>query len=241
MEKNYSNIKLSSLTGLFCNSNALEFLKGYEIITVGDLLEKSVKEDFYNALKVNKNTYRDVVNAIKLLKCKYLDVDPLVRIDEDDSILDFGNEIGLSTKAIYALARKQVTIEELINMIKKGTTKTELAGAYNLGEKGISEIVFKTSIVVDYYSTHENSNFTIKTPIEETKTEDEKMYHELLKMRKQIEKTKSEDEKMYYELLEMRKQANDLVSKMDTMLDKLLERMVSQETEEKGKFYTKGK
>lgn len=39
----------------------------------------------------------------------------------------------------------------------------------------------------------------------------------------------------------MRKQANDLVSKMDTMLDKLLERMVSQGTEEKGKFYTKGK
>ncbi len=220
MEKNYSNIKLSSLTGLFCNSNALEFLKGYEIITVGDLLEKSVKEDFYNALKANKNTYRDIVNAIKLLKCKYLDVDPLVRIDEDDSILDFGNEIGLSTKAIYALARKQVTIEELINMIKNGTTKTELAGAYNLGEKGINEIVFKTSIVVDYYSTHENSNFTIKTPTEEMK---------------------SEDEKMYYELLEMRKQANDLVSKMDTMLDKLLERMGSQETEEKGKIYTKGK
>lgn len=220
MEKNYSNIKLSSLTGLFCNSNALDFLKGYEIITVGDLLEKSVKEDFYKALKANKNTYRDVVNAIKLLKCKYLDVDPLIRIDEDDSILDFGNEIGLSTKAIYALARKQVTIKELINMIKKGTTKTELAGAYNLGEKGISEIVFKTSIVVDYYSTHENSNFTIKTPTEEMK---------------------SEDEKMYYELLEMRKQANDLVSKMDTMLDKLLERMVGQGTEEKGKFYTKGK
>lgn len=220
MEKNYSNIKLSSLTGLFCNSNALEYLKNYCILTVGDLLTMAGEEEFNRELKSNKNTYKDVINAVRLLKCKYLDIDPLVTIEDGDSILEFGAKIGLSTKAIYALARKQVTIEDLISIIKNGSAKEELAGAYNLGEKGINEIVFKTSIVVDYYSRYENSNFTINLPKEEKK---------------------SEVEEMYCELLKIRNQANDLVSNIDNILDKLVEKMYGQGPLDDGNPYVKRK
>lgn len=220
MEKNYSNIKLSSLTGLFCNSNALECLKNYGILTVGDLLQIAGDEDFYETLKTNKNTYKDVMTAVRLLKCKYLDIDPLVTIEDGDSILEFGAKIGLSTKAIYALARKHVTIEQLISIIKNDSAKEELAGAHNLGQKGINEIVFKTSIVVEYYSKHENSDFTIKIPNEEKK---------------------SEEEELYFELLKIRNQANDLVSNIDNILDKLVEKMYGQGPLDDGNPYVKSK
>ncbi len=182
VDPKYSNIRLESLSGLFTRP-ALKVLVQNNIFTVYDLLTVSDDSKFYGMILNNpKAIYREIRGAIRLLKCKYLDIDPMINF-EDTGMMAFGNEIGFSVRTINILLRGGMSPKMLYDIMKSPDRMDELCHIRNSGPSSVEEMIFKTTIVIDYYDK--------KAEKSETFTEDEtieSLNEELVQVRAEIER-----------------------------------------------------
>lgn len=212
IDKNYKNIKLESLKGLFAyQEKTLSFLKDNGVVTVEDILlekHKNIPEDKYSSFGEETSTLikHDIDIAEKLLECKYLGIDPSMNINMYDNIYEVGDVLGFSSRTTNCLGR-ELSYQEFIDIIKldRTTAFDKLAKCRNLGKHALEEILFKTPIVLKYYNSIEK------------------------------EKNVSIDESMYLEFLELSKQ----VKALDKRIDSILEKMNIKQSSEDEKTYVK--
>lgn len=199
VDSKYSDIRLGSLSGLFTKP-ALKVLVQNNIFTVYDLLTVSDNSEFYSIILNNpKAIYREIRGAIRLLKCKYLDIDPMITF-EDIGMMTFGNEIGFSARTLNILHRYGISPKKLHDIMKSPDRMDELCHIRNSGPSSVEEIIFKTTIVIDYYDK--------KAEKSKTFTEDETI------------------ESLNKELLQVRAEIQRLNARSDEILAKIQEKML---------------
>ena len=187
LDPKYSNIKLESLSGLLTVAS-LKLLLQNNIITVGDLLKVSDNSALYGMILNNpKSVYKEIRGAIRLLKCKFMNIDPLIEFvdtgNERADIREFGNEIGFSTKAENVLSRGGISPKRLFEIMHNPNEQSSLYRIRNAGEAIVQEIIYKTTIVTDFYDKKEKK--------QETATEDEtivSLNEELAQIRAEIQR-----------------------------------------------------
>jgi len=217
IDKNFANIKLESLKGLFAypgySGETLEFLNDNGVITVEDLLlekYRDIPEDKYLSFpeKTIKFLKSDIDIAKRLLECKYLGIDPNMNIEMCDNIFEVADILGFSKRTILILER-ETTYEEFMDIVKmdKKEAYNHLA-AKGVGRHASDEIYFKAQVVLKYYNNLQKENKNIFS-----------------------------DESMYFELMELSKQVKELDKKLDSILD----RLIKQESPEEIKTYIKSK
>lgn len=199
-DEEYSDIKLNSLPGLL-SETTLKLLNACGIITVGDLLQKSEDRDFHLMLLDEKSVYKEFDAAIKLLKCKYLDIDPFIEFDPEKPIDETLTDFGFSTRVINAFRRRGYTSKDFFEVMNNNQNKQILSKIRNLGKKGLQEVIFKTSIVFDYYDRHKKK--------EENASEDEIL------------------EALNEELAQVRAEIQRLNARTDEILAKIQEKMLT--------------
>ena len=204
INSDYSNFRLESLSGLLTNVS-LKALTEHNISTVGDLLNISDKSSLYNMLLNNpKGTYNEICGAIKLLKCKYMGIDPMINFtdteDAREDMRDFGKEIGFSTRAVNVLRRAKISPKQLYELMHEPNRESILYNIRNSGNSIVQEIIFKTTIVTDFYDK--------KKAKEETATEDETI------------------EGLNEELTQIRAEIQRLNARTDEILAKIQEKML---------------
>lgn len=173
---NCSEIKLESLSGLLTDGS-LKLLSKNNISTVEDLLNISDNNDLYNMLLNNSNTTcREILGAIRLLKCKYMGIDPMIIItDTKDDFKDmkvFGKEIGFSMRTENILCRAGISPKKLYELMHDPNKEAKLYRLRNAGDLVVQEIIFKMSIITDFYDEKEKKETSAKDKtIEELKEE----------------------------------------------------------------------
>lgn len=157
VDSDYGNIRLESLSGLLTN-NSLNFLSQYNIVTVGDILKVSDNSALYNIiLNDTKEVYKQIRGAIRLLKCKFMNIDPLIEFIDTEDIKTFCNEIGFSTRTTNVLIRNGITPMDLYEIMHNPTEQASLYRIKNSGDSTVQEIIFKTTILTDFYDKKEKT------------------------------------------------------------------------------------
>ena len=204
VNKDYSNIRLESLSGLFTDAS-LKLLASHDISTIGDLLSMSDNSTFQGMVLGNSEpAYLEITGAIKLLKCKYMNIDPMIYfMDTGDAykdMRDFSEMIGFSGRAKNALYRNGMSPKKLYDIVKSPNGEYSLYQIRNAGNTTVQEILFKTAIVIDYYDK--------KTEKSKLATDDETI------------------EALNEELSQVRAEIQRLNARTDEILAKIHERML---------------
>lgn len=183
LDEESANIRLDSIPELL-TADALKLLNNKEIYTVGDLLEKSQNPEFSGEF-IKGKLIREVRGVINLLKCKYLNIDPLIDIYSDDKIfLGFWtSSIGICSRTDRAFAIHGITPKKFYEMMHSKFAIDQLYKIPNIGDRAVSEIMFKGGIIADFYDK--------KKQRREVATEDETiddLNNELKQIKEEIEK-----------------------------------------------------
>ena len=188
-EDNYKNIELNSLDYLFSNAS-IRILQAWNIITVGDLLEKY--QDIY------KFTGNNISVAYKLLKCKYLGIDPQIEINDADDINEVSKKLSFNNRTTNLLLRSKITTIDLKKIIMENdeiiASKEVIREVRNCGEKTAREIVSKMSIVLNYYNNIKEENSDVAG--------DKSIYFELIELSKQVKELDKKIDSMLDRMLE---------------------------------------
>ena len=204
VEPDSSNIRLESLSGLLTDAS-LKLLAQNNISTVGDLLKVSDNSALYGMILNNpKAVYTEIRGAIRLLKCKFMNIDPLIEfVDTEDAYKDmrqFGREIGFSTRAENVLCRGGISPKKLYEIMHNPGEQASLYRIRNAGESIVQEIIYKTTIVTDFYDKKEKQ--------QENANEDETI------------------EALNEELAQVRAEIQRLNARTDEILAKIQEKML---------------
>lgn len=179
------NIRLEELQGLLTD-NALKILINNNILTVKDLLEMSNNREFYSTILNERNSsYDEIVVAIKLLKCKFLDIDPFIDMDPEKTMDETSQDFGFSVRTKNALRRAGFDTKQFFEVLQDNSREQKLLKCRNMGEKSLQEILFKTSIVIDYYDKKKKKQEEAKLTEEETL---ESLNEELAQVRAEIQR-----------------------------------------------------
>lgn len=218
VENGYESISLFSIKEIFYNES-LRWLRDNNINTIGELMNAGYI--FSGILIGDGRMYHNILVAYKLLRCKYLGLDPKMKIVDDYKIEDIEFCLSFKDSTIMALSRNQITAEELKSIIINNdeiSAYNELSKMKKIGAVSAKEIVFKMSIVLDYYGKKEYIASQVESGAIDNCGVNPTFYHRMLEIGKKIDELKSE---------------------YNSLLDEMLEQMVSQETLETGKPYEK--
>ena len=156
MTNNINNVNLKSLRldaekGLMSQS-LLKVLENLGITTVGDLLEQTENfDEFSKKLPNGQSIRKDMLNIIKLLKCKYLNEDPKINFKITER-LPFYEQFGFSRQVISCLCRsRDFNPDKFIELLYSDLTR--IRNVRGLGEAGYGEILYKMSIILNYYKS----------------------------------------------------------------------------------------
>ena len=205
VNNNYRDIDLEVLWGIIENSS-YRYLKNYGIKTVGEFLDS---ENMIASIRIS-DSYKqnDLLSAYKLLRCKYLNIDPEMEIKDDDTMVDVGRKLGFRSKTYKAFIASGISPKELISIVMnnyKTDAYNKLLEIKNVGKAMAYEVIFKITIVKNYYD----------------------------KMNKSTSENKSDDVDnedlvtMYFTKLEESKRIKALDAKIDGELDSMLDEMAS--------------
>ena len=156
VDKDYENIKLYSIKEIFYNES-LRWLRDNNINTIGELMNADYI--FLGLVIGDTRIYNNIQTAYKLFRCKYLGIDPDMEIIDDYKIEDIGFWLDFKTNSMNALLASEITADELKNIIKNNdelSAYKELLKIKRLGPTSAKEILFKMSIVLNYYSKEES-------------------------------------------------------------------------------------
>lgn len=188
VNEDFINMRLNTIPTLFMNGT-LAYLEERDIYTIGDLLNKTQNKEFNSeVLKDSVVFYKEITTALKLLKCKYLNIDPLVdlTINENTTMDDVCEMFGFDARVTSSVKRKGYTPKEFFDLLKDDEMEFKLRTIRNLGTLGIEQIMFKTSIILNYYENKKNN--------EKNMTEDEtieSLTKELLQTKEEIQRLNS--------------------------------------------------
>lgn len=193
----YPGIKIETLGGLLSETN-ISFLKKHGVMTIEDLLQKSQNRDLYKMiLDENVSGYKEIDVAIKLIKCKYLDVDPMIEFDPEKTMEETAVDFGFSTRVKKCLMKKIYTQKEFLDILGDKHKEEKLLDIKNMGEKGVKEVIVKSSIILDYYDRHKNIDER-KAKEEELKT----LYEELDQVQAEIRRIEERSDELLFKLQE---------------------------------------
>ena len=204
VNNSYSNIRLKAVSSVFSCDRSLDYLKNKGIDTVGKLFER----DCSVLALADSNMHEDIMVAIRLLKCKYLGIDPYMELYEDDTMSEIVDKLRFSNATAKAL-RMLVSPREFFSMIRSDNHVDLMDLPLTNACK--SEIVFKASIVLNYYdkkNKKEEKNTVTLPSLDDIENGDLKEF--------------------YSELLELSKQAKEMDSKIEHLIDKALEKLINQ-------------
>ena len=148
---NLKSLRLDAEKGLMSQS-LLKVLENLGITTVGDLLEQTKNfDEFSKRLPNGQSIRREMKNILMLLKCKYLNEDPKINFKITER-LPFYEQFGFSRQVISCLCRsRDFNPDKFIEMLYSDSNK--LRNITRLGEAGYGEILYKMSIILNYYKS----------------------------------------------------------------------------------------
>ena len=148
---NLKSLRLDAEKGLM-SQRLLKVLENLGITTVGDLLEQTKNfDEFSKKLPNGQSIRKDMSNIIKLLKCKYLNEDPKINFKITER-LPFYEQFGFSKQVISCLCRsRDFNPDKFIELLYSDSNK--LRNITRLGEAGYGEILYKMSIILNYYKS----------------------------------------------------------------------------------------
>lgn len=148
---NLKSLRLDAEKGLM-SQRLLKVLENLGITTVGDLLEQTKNfDEFSKKLPNGQSIRKDMSNIIKLLKCKYLNEDPKINFKITER-LPFYEQFGFSRQVISCLCRsRDFNPDKFIELLYSDSNK--LRNITRLGEAGYGEILYKMSIILNYYKS----------------------------------------------------------------------------------------
>ena len=205
VNNNYKNIKLNSLWGIIENSS-FRYLTDHGIKTVGKFLNSGNMIASMGSGDVRLK--KDLLIAYKLLSCKYLDIDPEMEIKDDDTMLGLARKLGFRTKTYKAFVASGLSPKELINIVMNNYEEdayNKLLEIKDIGKTMAYEVIFKITIVENYYGKKNKTN-------SDNKSSDVNNDDLLVK---------------YFEMLEESKKIKKLDAKLDNELDSMLGDLIS--------------
>lgn len=108
-------------------------------------------DEFSKKLPNGQSIRKDMLNIIKLLKCKYLNEDPKINFKITER-LPFYEQFGFSRQVISCLCRsRDFNPDKFIELLYSDSNK--LRNITRLGEAGYGEILYKMSIILNYYKS----------------------------------------------------------------------------------------
>lgn len=108
-------------------------------------------DEFSKKLPNGQSIRKDMSNIIKLLKCKYLNEDPKINFKITER-LPFYEQFGFSRQVISCLCRsRDFNPDKFIELLYSDSNK--LRNITRLGEAGYGEILYKMSIILNYYKS----------------------------------------------------------------------------------------
>ena len=145
-------ITLKNIPGFFINERIRKILEVLDIITLEDFFNALEDKEFIRIFLSSPAMLKEFSATIKLLRCKYLGENPNIVINDNSSIEEVIDRLGLSLETSYELIRMKRIYNFLGILSKKslGQKQVFLRRTTNLNEKGIEEFSYKLQIINDY-------------------------------------------------------------------------------------------
>jgi len=158
--QDYNNIRLESITGLL-RERTLNTLIQNGIITVGNLFESYENNNILSFISADGSFYNEITSVVKLLKCKYLGVDPKINFNNGNN-RDFFYSLGFTNPVCNSLIRAGYNRTNFFDLLNTPDFEKKLVNVRYLGKRDVKEIVYKTSIILNYYSylLHQEENIS---------------------------------------------------------------------------------
>ena len=218
-EDDYRDIDIKVLFGIIYN-DSFRYLKRQGITTVGEFLDAG--NVIASMHKSDIRMQKDILTAYKLLRCKYLNIDPGMEIKDNDTMANVGHKLGFRNKTYKAFLASGLSPKKLKSIVMNNDeidACKELLKIENVGNLMAREIIFKISIVSNYYN---KNNIVVSD-------------------KKLVDLDAEELKKEYFEALELNKRIGDIGTRLDNTLDVMLDMMISQGILPDGKSYEKNK
>jgi len=208
-EKNYKlDTELKSLRRFLSKASLLLLNDCFYAYTVRDLLDLAEDNAFfyelsdeYNRKYIGSSTGidKEMYAAIRLLKCKCLNIDPFIDINSKQSVEEVIVDYGLSSSTEEKLIRHFRDVENFNEILYGDNVRSFLLKCPHMKNWEIQEILYKTSIVAEFYKKKE---ILQKNEIPQ-KNDDERiqlLLEELTQARAEIKNLDARIEKIMFEL-----------------------------------------
>ena len=158
--QDYKNIRLESITGLL-RERTLNTLIRNGIITVGNLFESYESNNFLSFISVNGSLFHEITSVVKLLKCKYQGLDPKIDFNYGNN-RDFFKSLGFTNPVCNYLIRAGYNQTNFFDLFNTPDFEKKLSNVRFLGQRDVKEILYKMSIILNYYSNllHQQKNIS---------------------------------------------------------------------------------
>ena len=174
LSEKYSQLGTKYFDCLF-SSHTINVMRMHGIFSLGGLISESRKPSTMSSImNSSKTVYNEILVALKYLNCLYLGYNPNITFDENKPIKETLEEFGFTKKARSIIENKCSTTKAFYDLIKSDNIAKELIDPENVDKKSIREIIYKVSIVLNYYENIQNREDIV------AENEEIKLYNEEL-------------------------------------------------------------
>lgn len=172
---NLKYITLKYIPGFFKDERIKKILEVYNIVTLDDFFKAFENPEFMKFLEspyfigtfqLKLQILKEISATVKLLRCKYLGENPNIDINDDITIDEVVDRLGLSVEIGKELNRVKKDKDFFYKLSKKTLNQKQafIRRITNLNEQSIEELVYRLQIINDYEKQKEVDNLKKESP-----------------------------------------------------------------------------
>ena len=172
---NLKYITLKYVPGFFKDERIKKILEVYNIVTLDDFFKAFENPEFIKFLEspyfignfqLKLQILKEISATVKLLRCKYLGENPNIDINDDITIDEIVDRLGLSIEIGEELTRIKKDNDFFYKLSQKTLQQKQafLRRITNLSEQSIEELSYRLQIINDYEEQKEVDKFKKESP-----------------------------------------------------------------------------